>query len=176
MTSAGLYAWDERKRAANLRKHRVDFAIVQDFDFETALVLRDDRKNYGEERFRAYARLTADFTPSSSHAVRDESASFRCAKATQGRSQTMPRARHHRRRDLVNPEWTKEDFARAQPASEVVPEIVAAYRRVRGPQKRPTKRLVSLRLDPDVIEHFRARGPGWQARINTTLRKAVGLS
>jgi uncharacterized protein (DUF4415 family) len=45
----------------------------------------------------------------------------------------------------------------------------------RGRQKRPTKRLVSLRLDPDVIEHFRAHGPGWQARINTTLRKAAGL-
>jgi uncharacterized protein (DUF4415 family) len=77
--------------------------------------------------------------------------------------------------DDENPEWTKEDFARARPASEVVPEIVAAYRRFRGPQKRPTKRLISLRLDPDLIEHFRARGPGWQARINATLRKAVGL-
>ena len=53
--------------------------------------------------------------------------------------------------------------------------IVAAYLRRRGPQKRPTKRLISLRLDPDVIEHFRALGPGWQARINATLRKAVGL-
>jgi uncharacterized DUF497 family protein len=57
MTIAGLYAWDERKRASNLRKHGVDFAIVQNFDFETALVLRDDRKNYGEERFRAYGSI-----------------------------------------------------------------------------------------------------------------------
>jgi uncharacterized protein (DUF4415 family) len=78
--------------------------------------------------------------------------------------------------DDENPEWTREDFARARPASEVVPAVVAAYRRARGPQKRPTKRLISLRLDPDVIDHFRARGPGWQARINSTLRKAVGLS
>jgi uncharacterized protein (DUF4415 family) len=78
--------------------------------------------------------------------------------------------------DEENPEWTKDDFSRARPASAVVPEVVAAYRRFRGPQKRPTKRLVSLRLDPEVIEHFRARGPGWQARINNTLRKAVGLS
>lgn len=77
--------------------------------------------------------------------------------------------------DDENPEWTKEDFARARPASEVVPEVVALYRRFRGPQKRPTKRLVSLRLDPDVIEHFRARGPGWQVRINAALRKAAGL-
>jgi uncharacterized protein (DUF4415 family) len=77
--------------------------------------------------------------------------------------------------DNENPEWTAEDFARARPAVEVVPEIVAAYLRRRGRQKTPTKNLISLRLDPDVIEHFRARGKGWQARINATLRKAVGL-
>ena len=57
MTIADLYAWDERKRASNLRKHGVDFAIVQNFDFETALVLRDDRKNNGEERFRREGRI-----------------------------------------------------------------------------------------------------------------------
>jgi uncharacterized DUF497 family protein len=57
VTIAGLYAWDQRKRASNLRKHGVDFAIVQDFDFETALVLRDDRKKYGEERYRAYGTI-----------------------------------------------------------------------------------------------------------------------
>ncbi len=77
--------------------------------------------------------------------------------------------------DNENPEWTEEVFRRARPAAEVLPEIVAAYRRSRGPQKRPTKKLVSLRLDPDVVEHFRARGPGWQARINATLRKAAGI-
>jgi uncharacterized protein (DUF4415 family) len=88
----------------------------------------------------------------------------------------MPRAKNPRKNDIENPEWTKRDFARARPASEAIPDIVANYRRGRGPQKRPTKRLVSLRLDPDVIDHFRARGPGWQARINSTLRKAVGLS
>lgn len=77
--------------------------------------------------------------------------------------------------DNENPEWTKKDFARAQPVSEIVPEIVSAYRRGRGPQKRPTKKLVSLRLDHDIVEHFRARGRGWQVHINSTLRKAVGL-
>jgi uncharacterized protein (DUF4415 family) len=37
------------------------------------------------------------------------------------------------------------------------------------------KQLVSLRLDRDVIEHFRRRGPGWQRRINEALRKAARL-
>ena len=36
----------------------------------------------------------------------------------------------------------------------------------RGPQKAPTKKLVSLRFSPEVIEHFKATGPGWQTRID----------
>lgn len=43
----------------------------------------------------------------------------------------------------------------------------------RGPQKAPTKKLVSLRLSPEVVEHFKAEGPGWQTRIDNTLRKAI---
>jgi uncharacterized protein (DUF4415 family) len=33
---------------------------------------------------------------------------------------------------------------------------------------------VTLRIDQDVLEHFREGGPGWQDRINEALRKAVG--
>jgi uncharacterized protein (DUF4415 family) len=43
----------------------------------------------------------------------------------------------------------------------------------RGPQKAPTKKLVSLRLSPEVVEHFKASGPGWQTRIDETLVKAI---
>ena len=42
----------------------------------------------------------------------------------------------------------------------------------RGPQKTPTKQQVTLRLDRDVVERFRATGEGWQSRINDALRKA----
>ena len=45
-------------------------------------------------------------------------------------------------------------------------------RRGRGrPPLDAPKKLVSLRLDRDVIEQFRAGGPGWQSRINAALRK-----
>jgi len=70
---------------------------------------------------------------------------------------------------------TDEMWARARPAIEVVPEIVAAYRRRRGPQKTPTKQLVSIRLDRDVVAHFRKPGPGWQQRVNEALRKVARL-
>lgn len=79
-----------------------------------------------------------------------------------------------------NPEWTEEDFARARPAREVLPpEFFTALeeqRRARGrPPAQSPKQLVSLRLDRDVLEHFRAGGPGWQTRINAALRKATGI-
>ena len=47
------FDWDERKRALNLEKHGVDFADVASLAWETARVLVDDRRNYGEVRYRA---------------------------------------------------------------------------------------------------------------------------
>lgn len=43
------------------------------------------------------------------------------------------------------------------------------------PKSDAPKQATSLRLDPDVLEHYRATGPGWQSRINQALRKAAGL-
>jgi uncharacterized protein (DUF4415 family) len=43
------------------------------------------------------------------------------------------------------------------------------------PKSAETKEAVSLRLDPDVLAHFRATGPGWQSRINAALRKFAKL-
>jgi uncharacterized protein (DUF4415 family) len=66
---------------------------------------------------------------------------------------------------------TDEQLARMRPFAEVHPDLV----RRRGPQRKPTKVSVTIRLDPDVVECFKRDGPGWQARINLALRKAVGL-
>ena len=43
------------------------------------------------------------------------------------------------------------------------------------PKSARTKEAVSLRLDPEVLRHFRATGPGWQSRINAALRKVAKL-
>jgi uncharacterized protein (DUF4415 family) len=34
---------------------------------------------------------------------------------------------------------------------------------------------VTLRLDADLIDRFRATGKGWQSRMNEALRKAAGI-
>lgn len=77
--------------------------------------------------------------------------------------------------DEDNPEWTEEDFARARPASELPPGMLAAFPRTKARGGRPpgsNKLSVSLRLDADVLEKFRATGPGWQTRINEALKRA----
>ena len=43
------------------------------------------------------------------------------------------------------------------------------------PASENPKKQVTLRLDPDVVERFRATGKGWQSRINAELRKALGI-
>lgn len=60
-------------------------------------------------------------------------------------------------------------LAQMRPASKA--EASDFKRRLRGrPRVESPKHLVSLRLDSDVVAHFRAAGPGWQSRINEILR------
>lgn len=79
--------------------------------------------------------------------------------------------------DDDNPEWTEADFARARPATEVLPpEVIAAFARPRGRPVKPAetrKRNVSLRLSPEVVDALRASGPGWQTRAEEMLREGL---
>lgn len=77
--------------------------------------------------------------------------------------------------DDDNPEWTAEDFSKARPASEILPEIfseaVADAMLKRGrPRKDVTKAPVNIRLSPDVVNAFRATGKGWQTRVDEALK------
>jgi uncharacterized protein (DUF4415 family) len=67
------------------------------------------------------------------------------------------------------PELIEEDFARGRWHIGGVP-----VKRGRPKSDNP-KQAVNLRLDADVLAHFRATGSGWQGRINQALRKAAKL-
>jgi len=47
----------------------------------------------------------------------------------------------------------------------------AVVRRGRPPGS--NKRQVAIRLDEDVIDHFKAQGAGWQTRLNAALREWI---
>ena len=87
------------------------------------------------------------------------------------------------------PEWTEEMFRHAalyrggeliRPATGklgpngVVP-LGPDEKEIGRPRSANPKQQVTLRLDPDVLEKFRATGKGWQSRINAELRKALGI-
>lgn len=55
------------------------------------------------------------------------------------------------------PEWTDQMFARA----------------VQGKFYRPTKAQLTVRLDNDVLAWLKAKGRGYQTRINAILRRAM---
>ncbi len=58
----------------------------------------------------------------------------------------------------------------ADPDAPEIPDWTAA---VRGKFYRPVKELRSLRIDADVLRYFQAQGPGYQTRINRTLRAGM---
>ncbi|HZL31401.1 MAG TPA: BrnA antitoxin family protein [Pseudolabrys sp.] len=66
------------------------------------------------------------------------------------------------------PELTDDQLA------EAVIEIGGKPVRGRPRLERP-KMAIKLRIDADIVRHFRGTGPGWQTRINDTLRKATKL-
>jgi uncharacterized protein (DUF4415 family) len=43
----------------------------------------------------------------------------------------------------------------------------------RGKQKAPTKIPVTIRLDEDIVDSYKAGGKGWQGRINNDLRGSM---
>lgn len=86
----------------------------------------------------------------------------------------MKKRRNPEMIDKENPEWTDADFERSVSLSELPKGIQnAVSARKRGPQKTPTKQLVSLRLSREVLAHFKAKGSGWQTQIDETLKSAI---
>ncbi|MBW8908996.1 MAG: BrnA antitoxin family protein [Mesorhizobium sp.] len=54
-------------------------------------------------------------------------------------------------------------------------ELLKLRRKPGRPPAEFKKIAVSLKLDPDVVSAYRAKGPGWQTRMNDDLRKAAKL-
>ncbi|MCU0881982.1 MAG: BrnA antitoxin family protein [Hyphomonadaceae bacterium] len=75
------------------------------------------------------------------------------------------------------PELTGDFFARAEirEGGKVVRAAKGTLTRMgRPPLGNAAKKQVTLRLDADVVDAFKAGGPGWQTRMNDVLAKAVG--
>jgi uncharacterized protein (DUF4415 family) len=76
--------------------------------------------------------------------------------------------------DTDNPELTDEQIAEARPFAEAFPTLADSVKRDPGrPKLDKTLEPVTLRLDPTVVEHFRAQGADWRKRMAQVLAKAA---
>jgi uncharacterized protein (DUF4415 family) len=76
--------------------------------------------------------------------------------------------------DPDDPEMTDEEIDRfVEQADLYHGDRLVRAGKVGRPKAGQTKALMSLRLDSEVIEWFRATGPGWQTRINDALLQHV---
>jgi len=70
-------------------------------------------------------------------------------------------------------EATDAQLAAGRSFADTFPDLARDIARAWGrPRVANPKQLVSLRLDPDVIEKFKRAGKGWQQRINTILKRS----
>jgi len=58
----------------------------------------------------------------------------------------------------ADPDWAEFETVDWRKAEVVIP---------------PKKQAISIRLDQDLIDNFKAQGPGYQRRINAVLRSYV---
>lgn len=187
---------DEPKRLRNLKAppegHGLDFADARErFEWETALILPANPSRIGTERQMAIGFLDGRLV-SFGYAELGPKPSRRSAFAwpVTGREKLM--SPHKLERPVPMPsdaeeaalqeqiandpdaaEATDAQLARMRPAREALPPALYKALTTRGPQKAPTKQPVSLRIDRDVLDRFKATGPGWQSRMNAALRRAA---
>lgn len=65
---------------------------------------------------------------------------------------------------------------RSQDFPEIPPDLLSRMkpsRRGRPPEGEAPKQSIALRLDRDVLAAFKAQGPGWQSRMQATLKRAA---
>jgi len=70
----------------------------------------------------------------------------------------------------MDPDWVDADEAPDLSAPEWR-KVLDATPVTRGrPKSAQPKVSTTIRLDADIVAHFRTGGPGWQSRINEALR------
>lgn len=69
---------------------------------------------------------------------------------------------------------TPEEWARAERGADFFARLGVTPPKPRGRPKAERKKVpISLRVDPDTLDRFKATGDGWQARMNEALDRAA---
>ena len=161
------FTWSERKRSLNLKQHGLDFVDAPAVFGGLTFTFEDDRFSYSEQRFVTLGLLAG--VPIS--IVHTETA----MKSTSSPSAKRPAVKRRSSSPQSKTDWARlKSKAAGVSVSAEHPEanIRHIMRGVvrRGLKPQPPKASISLRVEQDVLEWFKAQGPGYQTRINAVLR------
>ena len=134
--------WDEPKRLANLEKHGLDFADLNETFFDNALVIPSHNagKRWVAIGVNIHGVIVVVFAarPDAKDVSHHHDA---CGPQAGMKGNSMPNAKRtgYSKKDLRdvsdNPELTKADFAKAKPFAEVFSDLAASIRKGRGPEQ-----------------------------------------
>jgi uncharacterized protein len=162
------FSWDERKRRLNLKDHGLDFVDAPSVFEGPTFTFEDDRFAYDEQRYMTLGFLAGMVvsivhteSPSRIHVISFERRREMKKRSSSKISKTdLPRIRGMTARNIkVSAEHPEADL------KHIVRGIVR-----QGLKPVSSKASISLRVDADVLEWFKAQGPGYQTRINAVLR------
>ena len=153
-----MAARDEAKRKKNIADHGLDFVGCEAIWDNFTITREDVRRTYAEKRLVTFGYAGVHRAPEGSthHYLYAKRRNMKRAIALKS-----PKTTSNKQVDPDNPLWPEKMLG------------PPAFKRGRGPQKAPTKVLMSVRLDADVVAFFKAMGDGYQTRINDELRKVV---
>ena len=151
------FTWSETKRAANIKAHGLDFVDAASVFEGVTFTFEDDRFSYGEQRFVTLG-LLAGIAVSVVHMENGRMN----MKSASSRSEKLPSASRKSTLMKSKTDWgrLKSGAGDAKPTPEHpeadVKHIVRGMVR-KGLAPLPSKASISLRVDQDVLEWFKAQ-------------------
>src|SRR5688500_5328586 len=162
--------FDPAKRAKTLSERGLDFEDAATVFQGTTVEIEDTRRKYGETRIICYGLLAGRLVVIAIRLEVPLATSLACERLMTVKKRSSRRTlksdlakldahviKPHEYREL--PDLTKRALSRA------------VINKGGRPRSANPKKLISLRLPLDVIERWKATGPGWQTRIAERLSK-----
>jgi uncharacterized protein (DUF4415 family) len=174
------FEWDEPKRLSNIAKHGIDFRDAT-LLFESPHVIERSRSAINEERWLAVGTIDNDYVTTIFTRRGSNYASSQCGDREMEKKEDIRRYTSAELKAMRARGESQTDWARVRAKSEEELERDIAddpdYRDVPDDWYKnatlvmPTsKKMLSLRLDSDILDWFKQQGPGYQTRINAVLR------
>jgi uncharacterized protein (DUF4415 family)/uncharacterized DUF497 family protein len=173
------FEWDAAKNAANIAKHGIDFEdAIRIFD-GPVLEKADARRDYGEARIIAFVSLTTtswrSFTPCAAHAAGLYRRGEHIVVSAKNIVRRTPSSRRRGKTDWVRvgaiSDHEIENAAKADP--DAAPILDKEWFRTAKLVLPERKVPISLRMDREVVEWFKAHGRRYQSRMNAVLKAYV---